>query len=142
MNKSDELYFGAYRCMGVDITPKDYVADTVGCAEAVNAIYKSIFGKPIGGGASTAEMYRALCKHPDFEQVFCDIPERGWIVISPTGYGNGNLRGHVGITGKTHIMSNDSNTGKWDAKFTIETWRNYYTKLGGIPTYFFKPINS
>jgi len=35
-------------------------------------------------------------------------------------------------------MSNDSNTGKWDAKFTIGTWRKYYTEKGGIPTYFFK----
>ena len=65
----------------------------------------------------------------------------GNIVISPTGMGDGSIRGHVGIMGKNDvIMSNDSRTGKWMANYTIETWRERYSRKGKMPVYFYKVI--
>lgn len=139
-NRREFLYHVAKGCLGIDASPNDIAPDEYGCAETVNAIYFKAFGDYIGGNISTYRMYEALTKSPFFIRV--DQPDRGDIIISPTGYGNGNLtNGHVGImASSTDIMSNDSYTGKFEKNFTLKSWRDRYSKVGGYPVVFFRRV--
>lgn len=112
-----------------------------GCAEAVNKIFLECFGTEIGGDVSTLRMYQALSRSIKFSKV-TTAPEAGDIVISPTGYGNGSLaNGHVGICSEQFkILSNNSDTGKWEENYTIPTWYKRYAIQGGFPVYFFRVI--
>lgn len=108
-----------------------------GCAVAVNAIYARTFGTPIGGGASTFMLYNALMASPEFVQI--SKPEKGAIIISPTGFGK-YAHGHTGICGIHGIMSNDSATGKWQQNYTFEGWITYFQTKGGFPVRYFKRV--
>ena len=105
---SGKLYLTAISCLGIDASPNDVAPDEYGCAETVNAIHKKAFGFEIGGTVSTSRMYEALKASRFFTRV--DMPKTGDVIISPTGYGNGNLtNGHVGIVGQDQrVMSNSS----------------------------------
>lgn len=138
---SDKLYQMAYSFLGRDASPRDTAPDFLACAESVQAVYLKTFGKSIGGGNSTHEMWKALEVSPSFEKVTEPVP--GCIIISPTGTNpesNPIRHGHCGITGKFHVMSNDSFTGNWSTHFTQETWKDYYGDKGEFPIYYFKPI--
>lgn len=112
----------------------------VGCAEEVNAVVSRAIGQEIGGGVSTRLMYLALQNY----RKFLKVPEKyligGEIVISPTGYGNGNLKnGHVGIyLGNQMIGSNDSNDGKFKRNYSLKSWKERYVIVGGFPMEFYK----
>lgn len=139
--KGQILYETAVKCLGRDLTPDDTIPDEVDCAETTNAVYKQAFGVEIGGGASTNAMYKALLANTAlFKRVTAPLP--GDIVISPTGYGNGNLsNGHVGIIGVDGaIMSNSSSTGRFSQNFTQESWRQRYVDKGGFPMAFFRRV--
>jgi len=130
------LYEIAKVCLGESLCGDQHL---LGCALTVNAVFKSAFGKEIGGGASTIDMYNVLKSDSRFIPI--EVPSAGDIIISPTGTGNGKIVGHVGIVGKYGIMSNDSKTGTLQEKYTLLTWNNYYKNYGGIPTKFFRVIN-
>lgn len=137
--RSEELYLTAVSKLWTDVTPKDEVPDNVACAAGVNAVHRTAFGDEIGGGASTYWLYDALTKRRDFERV--DAPQRGDVIISPSGYGNAKLvsNGHVGIVGDgDSIMSNTSADGLWKSNYTLETWRAYYGTKGKYPIYYFR----
>lgn len=140
--KSSELYFEALSFIGKDASPKDLADDEVGCADSVSALLLEAFGKDVGiqYTISTASMYLQLKNSPGWARL--QGPQRGAVIISPTGYGNGILaNGHVGICGeKDLIMSNNSATGTWLQNYTTETWRNRYAIKGGFPIYYFKKI--
>lgn len=134
---SIKLYEKAKASLGIDITPRDVVPDTHGCAEAVNEICRRAIGVPIGGGASTYEMFKALQNETRFIEV--DSPLPGDIIISPTGYGRGNLpHGHVGIVAKQGILSNSSESGKIELNFTLGSWARLYNEFGGYPVHIFR----
>lgn len=134
------LYRKAVYFLGTDASPNDVAPDEYGCAETVNAIHKAEFGVSVGGDVSTYRMYRALKNNRSFVKV--DDPQPGDIVISPTGYGNGNLsNGHVGIVAMNDgIMSNSSVSGKWEKNYTLETWWSRYVERGGYPMAFFRKV--
>lgn len=139
LNNREKLYYMAMAFIGKDASPNDIAPDELACAETVNEIHKNCFGFQIGGGVSTYRMYQALKYSPYFTMV--TTPLRGDVIISPTGYGNGSIPGHVGIVGDNDvILSNDSKTGNFDTKHTIETWRSRYQQLGGFPIFFFRRI--
>lgn len=119
----EKLYDTAYSFLGRDASPRDLADDEFGCAESVNAVYKAAFGKEIGGDLSTLRMYQALLNSPDFVQI--DSPLFGDVIISPTTYARVPV-GHVGIVGKWQVMSNDSRSGKWEANYTLQSWRLRY----------------
>lgn len=128
------LYEVAHSCLGKDMAKTQ---NELGCAEAVNAVHKLAFGVELGGGLSTAAMYRALLSHPDYIQVEEPLPGDIW--ISPTGMSSkGAKNGHVGIGGKTHVMSNNSFTYKWDAHYTRAGWLDYFGRVRGFPTFYFR----
>ena len=134
------LYWTAIGILGVDASPADVADDDVGCAESVNAICRKALGIEVGGDLSTTRMYQALRESSRFVRV--ETPLKGDIIISPTGFGNGNLsNGHVGIMGdEGRVMSNTSATGLWTQNYTLESWRERYGKLGGYPVLFYRVL--
>lgn len=134
---SKAVYMKAKSLQGNDITPRDLIPDAVGCADAVNEVFRQALGTRVGGGASTKLMYEILEKSDRFIPVEYSLP--GDIVISPTGYGNGNLpNGHVGIVGKYGIMSNNSETGFWELNYTLVGWIKQFRTFGGFPVRFYR----
>jgi len=143
------LYAEALKCIGTDASPNDVAPDEVGCAETVSDILIYAFGTKVGISftLSTNTLYKELLASKAFIQV--DQPLEGDIIISPTGYGNGNLsNGHTGIVGQIDntnrdnsiIMSNDSATGKFLENYTLGKWKARYKALGGYPVAFFRKI--
>ena len=134
-----KIYQTAIQCEGQS-WGNNYVA--FGCAEEVNAIIKKALGREIGGDVSTTRMYEALRNNPlRFLEV--EAPIEGDIVISPTGYGTTGkvLNGHVGIyVGNQDIMSNDSQTGKFEKNYTLFSWKKRYGEEGGYPVKFYRVI--
>lgn len=128
----EKLYDVAYSCLGKDMAPLN---DTLGCAEALSHVLLKAgvpdLHKPY---LSSYELDRWLRTH--FKEVLEPLP--GDIISSPTGTGNGLIRGHVGIVGKQSIMSNNSLSGKWDYHWTMQKWLDYYEKYGKIPTKFYR----
>lgn len=135
-----KLFEAAKAAIGTDASPNDLAPDELGCAETVNAIFKSVFGREVGGTLSTNLMYKSLIKDKRFIKV--DQPLPGDIIISPTGFGNGGLsNGHVGIMGENEtIMSNSSATGTFESNFTLTSWVKRYRDKGGYPIYLFRVI--
>ena len=140
----EKLYEVSKACIGKEMSPKDLADDEVACVESLEGVYKWYKGKFISGHTtpllSTYALYIILKDHPDFVQV--TEPEYGDIVVSPTGTGNGKIpHGHCGVVGKRDWMSNDSNTGLWQANFTRAKWYAYYHDKGGYPVFFFRPVD-
>lgn len=135
--KTELVYAFAKKCIGKDMAP---IHDEYGCAEAVNNVVQQVLKYPVGGDVSTYRMYEELKKSTKFKRV--DIPTRGVVVLSPTGFGSGRIaNGHVGIMsdyGK--IMSNNSATALWDEHWTLDKWKKHYGEEGGFPVLFYKPV--
>ena len=128
----------AYKYIGVDASPGDRADDVLGCAESVTEILKKVRPRtPIILGTWTLNEYFKNTK--GYRQV--TVPMPGDIVISPTGMGNGKIRGHVGIVGRRGtILSNSSASGKWMSFYTLESWNKRYQKKGGITTTYYSLI--
>src|SRR3990167_5385923 len=75
--------------LGTDVTPEDYVSDEFACAETINRLHRGCFKFDIGGGSSTMLLYRALEGSKWFKRTYDAL--EGDVVISPTGFGNGNI---------------------------------------------------
>ena len=145
MTNADKLYQAAKNNLGRHLTLNPDIPKELGCAEAISFLLKSV-GVPItkGGIAGSATLYEWLKENPAFEAI--NAPERGAIIISPTGYGTGNINGHTGILGGFSIMkfgdygilSNDSNSGLFLELWTLSKWKQYYEKQAGIPTFYFR----
>lgn len=134
-----QLYNTAKDCLGTDMITDPTISQEVGCAVSVNAVYQKAFGKPIGGGASTAALYQVLQTDARFARVDEALP--GDIIISPTGTSTkGAPHGHVGIVGYHGIMSNNSLNGLWSEVYTLETWNSYYATYLGFPVCFFRCV--
>lgn len=138
------LYDVAKASLGHDASPRDVANDELACMESVDEIHKKARGFYINGTKdkvtlSTDVAYLILRTSPYFVQVF--EYEKGCIILSPTNHGNGELdHGHIGITAKYGILSNDSNTGLFKENYTLKTWSDRYVAIGGYPMLFFKPI--
>lgn len=135
---SQSLLLHAKQSIGMDASPYDRVDDVVGCAESVTEILKKVrHNTPIIMGTWTLMDY--LDNNKGYKRVF--IPMPGNIILSPTGTGNGSIRGHVGIVGRnSSIMSANSANGLWMSNYTIETWEKRYKDKGGIPTKYYSLI--
>lgn len=127
------LHDAVLECIGKDMAKTQ---DELGCAEAVNGVHKYAFGKEIGGGTSTALLFKALKADKTFQLVTKWEP--GVIIISPTGMGDGH--GHTGFFTTDGIVSNDSRTGKFSKNFTIDSWVKYYRLQKHFPIYYFKKV--
>lgn len=137
---SETLYMIATGLIGHHLTMDESVPWMVGCMEAVSFILDAfaVPGIPVTGFAGTAAGLAFILRSPRFMEV--NSYTVGAVIIAATGTGNGKIRGHVGICGKIQIMSNNSETGKWDTQWTIDRWLAYYTNYGGIKTRYFLPV--
>jgi len=125
-----------------DVSPQDIANDEVACVESFDCIHFEAFGTYINGTKnrvtlSTIEAFKILSKN----WLKVANPLSGDVILSVTGTGNGRVsNGHIGIVGKTHIMSNSSFSGCWEANYTLETWMRYYMLKGGLKTHFFRKV--
>lgn len=140
MTNQEKLVAAAKNALGENLSKGTGVPPQVACAISVNVVHNRAFGYPIGGGASTAELYQALLVSPYFKQV--EVPVSGCVVISPTGQGTNPMypHGHVGIVGNYGICSNDSETGLFSENYNAATWRNQFSITEGYPIYWFERI--
>lgn len=129
------LYKAAYDSLGKDMAPTQ---DSLGCAEAMSFVMKKagVKGLPKNGIASTLELDSWLKKNLNTITKADVLP--GDLIMSPTGKGNGSVRGHTGVIGKNTIMSNNSRTFKWDHHWTLSAWISYFEKKGGIKTRYYR----
>ena len=136
-DKARVLFETAKACIGKDMAPNE---NEFGCAEAVNNVFQKAFGVPVGGGLSTYRMYQVLMADKRFKRVF--DPTAGDLIISPTGFGNGKIIGHVGIVSENDkIMSNNSSDGLWLENYTVLSWKGRYVFIGGFPMAYYRVIS-
>lgn len=143
----DKIYLTAKSLLGFDASPQDIAPPSLACAETVNYIVKKAIGAPVGGGASTAAMYKCLTQFTArFVQVGLADALPGDIIIAPTGYAVPPAlqprvdHGHVGIVAKFGVLSNNSENGLLSENYTVQSWLDYYTEFGRIPTYIFRVL--
>lgn len=137
----EPLYTASYACIGKEMSPKDLAPDEYACVESLEGVYHLCKGTFIGGSKqllSTLELITMLRVHPDFKEV--GTPTPGCVIVSATGTGNGKIRGHCGVVGKTNIMNNNSRTGLWEANYTVEQWKDRFERYGGMKTRFFRCV--
>jgi len=131
----NKLHKTAIECLGQDVGDSGY-GDEVDCAISVNNVNFRAFNDFIGGDISTTRMYLALLGNKKWIEV--SKPLAGDVVISPT---QGKRTGHVGIFSYgDSILSNNSETGLFDAHWRLDAWKKYYGKKG-LPTYYFRRIS-
>lgn len=140
LTKAEQLYALAKSLLGQHLSLNEAVPWGVGCAEAISKILVEfdVTGIPPKGIEGTAALQDFLSTSPQFTEIYTYTP--GAIIISATGSGNGKIRGHVGVCGFNSIMSNSSETGKWDTVWDIKRWTDYYHIYGGIPIRYFLPM--
>lgn len=138
MDKSQVLYNKAYSLLGVHCTMDDSIPAVIGCGEAMSYVLNAseLVAMPLKGIAGTAAWLDYMRKSPLFVEV--ETPTVGSIIVSATGTGNGVVRGHIGLVGKFHIMSNNSGNGLWGDQWTLPQWIAHYEVFGGIKTRYFQ----
>jgi hypothetical protein len=133
----EKLYIISKGNLGLHCTLNDAIPHEKGCAEALSYNLKQAGVLiPDGGIAGTASMLTFLKTSPQFQEV--NVPQAGDIIMSATGTGNGTIEGHTGIVMNNGICSNDSASGLWLERWTLQRWQAYYQQAGGIPTRFFR----
>ena len=139
-SNADKFVAAAKAALGQNLSQGTGVPYYVACALSVNVVHHNAFGFPIGGGASTEELYKALISSPYFKKT--DTPTPGCVVISPTGFGTKPEypHGHVGIIGKYGICSNDSSTGIFSENYTVDSWNHQFSTIEGYPVFYFERI--
>lgn len=144
MTKREQLYNFAKGSLGKDMSPNDVAPDTLACMESVDGTFFGCFGEHLLKSAdrlSTQRGYRSMLKDPRLVEIPHNEIQEGDISIAPTGYSTKNSpHGHVGIWGKTTVMSNNSDTGLWSAHYTHEAWENVFHKTLGFPLRAFRVI--
>lgn len=138
--KAEQFYALAKAEIGVHLSLNEAVPWGVGCAEAVSWLLKhfGVLNLPAGGIEGTASLQAFLIDNPQFQEIYTYTP--GAILVAATGTGNGKIRGHTGVCGHTSIMSNNSETGRWDTQWNEERWVAYYEGYGGFKTRYFLPV--
>ena len=111
---AEHVYEIAKAYIGYDLSK--YAENEKGCAEAVSRILGQVYPNfPIL--TFTGDLNVFLKYDPRFKAVL--HPKLGCVSIFPTTF---RAVGHVGIWGKTHVISNTSATGKLEANYTHAEW--------------------
>ena len=125
MNK---LYLKGKECLGKDMSATQ---DSLGCVEALAAVFKLAIGQELGENLSTIRLYNGLLKDRRFQRVIS--PQLGDIILSPT---SGKEIGHTGIVSDNgKIMSNRSLDSLWSEHLTLADW---WYKYKNLPIVFFR----
>lgn len=137
LTSTNKIYLEAKACLDKHITLDPSVPPDLGCAEAVSFVLKNagVQNLPTNGYAGTHDLYIWLKNHST--QV--TTPQAGDVIISPTGTSTINSpHGHTGIVALYGILSNDSDTGLFMEKYTLDTWNKYFHGVEGFPVYYFR----
>ena len=132
------IYQTAKKCLGKDMSKK---YNSLGCMEALNAVWKKATGKEAGGGVSTYLGYIAIKDDTRFRQV--GKPDLGDIIMFPSGYGgkdeNGKSKhGHALIMSDNgKAMSNNSKNSLWDEHLTL---KECLVKYKTFPVFYYRLI--
>lgn len=138
ITRRQALFLLALNAVGTDVSPLDFVTDDLGCAESVSALLKKVI--PFRTITGTWTLWDTLRRDTRFIEMQGE-PRRGDIILSPTGTGNGLIRGHVGIYGPDKsIMSATSDDGVWRYNYTEEKWRSRFEFYGGMQSYIYRLI--
>ena len=136
---SGSLYLMAISKLGKDASPQDRASDEYGCVESVTEIIHAMLPEvPVMLGTYTFWEY--MQRSQRFQETL--YPERGCIVISPTGTSSKKAKnGHVGIMGDNEIiMSSDSRSGLFLENYALKSWKLYYKDKLGFPVFFYKLV--
>lgn len=130
---TQRIYAAAFSVIGRDLST---IADNdVACAESVTrGVLKPVYpDTPII--LNTHDLDRYFRSHPlRFRPTA--TPELGCLTVFPTTNG---IVGHCGVWGKTHVMSNTSATGRWEANYTHAEWYAA-AKKRGLKVYHYIPL--
>lgn len=141
MTNAEIFVASTKKLLGQNLSEGTGVPYYVACAISVNKVHQDAFGFPIGGGASTTDLYHALLTSKYFKKV--TVATSGCIIISPTGEGSNPSfpHGHVGIQANYGICSNDSSTGLFSENYAdIAAWQHQFATIEGYPVYIFERI--
>lgn len=132
-----KIFSTALALVGTDVTPEDIVPDEYDCSDTVCTILAKA-GFPVGNFPLTTDLFKYLTHSKDWSRVY--EPYTGDIIISPTGWGSGQLsNGHVGIVGEnSKIYSNSSATGLLTQNYTLVSWKARYVDIGQFPMLYFR----
>lgn len=140
LTKAEQLYTLSKSFLGMHLSLNNAVPWGVGCAEAVSKLLKEfdITGIPAAGIEGTLALEQFMAGSAQFQEIYTYTP--GAALVAATGTGNGKIRGHTGICGYNSIMSNNSETGKWDTQWDITRFLAYYETYGGMKVRYFLPV--
>lgn len=132
----------AKSAIGQDASPDDLVPDDVACVESLSNILRQVYPDfPILTGTANLSVF--LYKDGRFKATIEEL-QSGFIVVCPTGKGNGTIVGHcwiaIELNGKLVLASNNSFTGKWEITDTLDSIIKRYRRIGGLPLYYYKPL--
>ena len=126
LSSTDCLYNIAYSCLGQHLSLDDEVPPEVGCAQAVSQVLLKCEYKIPKKGISTVSGLTDWMLKNGFKEV--STYEKGLVIT-----GRAPSWAHIGITGKTHIMSNTSETlsskGLFRGQFQANYKRSVFNKV-------------
>lgn len=131
-NNRLQIFSTVLALVGTDVTPEDIVPDEYDCSDTVCTILAKA-GFPVGNFPLTTDLFKYFTHSKEWSRVY--EPYTGDVIISPTGWGNGQLsNGHVGFVGEnSKIYSNSSATGLLTQNYTLTSWKARYVDIGGFP---------
>jgi hypothetical protein len=130
-----EKYLG--KDVSEEILKRDIVSDNVACVETVCLVLREFMEFPLL--TYTPTLVSHLKKDKNFEGTLEIEPLS--IIVNATGSGNGSMPGHAGfIWFDDKIASNNSDNGKLELRYTIDSWRKKFRIEGGMPTLVFRLV--
>ncbi len=125
-----KIYQTALLFLGRDASPLNLVPKEFACAESVSYVLQQA-GFGVGIVTGTYTLREKILKSWKYDKV--DSPQKGDVLISATGTGNGNIpNGHCAVLIDNNLLaSNNSYTGMWDTHYTIDSWKKRYVDIGG-----------
>lgn len=135
--KSQQLYDIGYSHLGSHLTLDQSVPKEYGCAQALSSVLKEAgYDIPEKGISSTVDMNTWL------EKTFIEVdkPDVGDVIISVSYTGLPGARGHCGIVGKRSIMSNASDSGTWEAWWSLPAWLSFYKTEKKLVTKYYRAV--
>lgn len=121
-----------------EASPEDNAPDELACVESLTNILRFVYSD-FPQEISTIILKKRLDNSPHFKPTLA--LDRGNIILSVTGTGNGTIVGHCGILrGNSRIMSNTSKNGLWQDNYSVNAWVNRFRIRGGMKIYVYEPV--
>jgi hypothetical protein len=135
-----ELYDAAKSLIGQSLCKNPML----GCTESISKVINKAFGEHLAY-TGTVEIYDYFLRSPHWEEVTSPLPGDAILCVSGTATNPRVEHGHIGILGmnksndgSVYIMSNNSNTGRFDTHLTLNIWYGYFGAFAGFKVRFFR----